>query len=114
MKDLCRESYGIIGLSLASLLSVGSGEEWWQCVDPPGGENLAQNKTATLVPMNQNLTPGQNGMVLTNIFLILEFNFAMECQSGWSFVSGGAKLTGRASNYFGGKTTGVITFTVIS
>ena len=92
--------------------SLGGGEKWWKCIDPPGGENLAQNKTATLGPMTQNLSPDQDGMVLTSIFLISELNFTMYCQSGWNFVSGGAKLTGRASNYFGGVTTEVIKFIV--
>lgn len=91
---------------------LGGGELWWQCVTPPGGENLAQNKTATLGPLTQNLSPDGNGMVLTSIFLIQEMSFAMECQPGWNFASGGGKLTGRSSNYFGGITTEVISFSV--
>lgn len=92
--------------------SLGGGEMWWQCIDPPGGENLAQNKTATLGPMTQNLAPDPDGMVLTSIFLIFELNFTMDCPASWSFASGGARLTGRASNYFGGVTTEVIKFGV--
>lgn len=92
--------------------SLGDGEMSWQCIDPPGGENLAQTKTATLAQMTQNLAPDPNGMVLTSIFLIFELDFTMECQAGWSFASGGANLTGRASNYFGGVTTEVIKFVV--
>lgn len=92
--------------------TLGGGELWWQCADPPGGENLAQNKTATLGPSTQNLSPDSEGNVLTSIFLIQELSLTMECQPGWSYVSGGGKLTGRASNYFGGVTTEVITFVV--
>jgi hypothetical protein len=92
--------------------SLGSGEMSWTCKDPPGGENLAQNKNATLGPMTQNLSPDADGNVLTSIFLIQELDFTMECQSGWSFTSGTAKLTGQASNYFGGSTTETITFKV--
>jgi hypothetical protein len=92
--------------------NLGSGEMGWQCTDPPGGENVAQNKTATLGPMTQNLAPDANGMVLTGIFLIYELNFAMDCPAGWKFVSGGAQLTGRATNYFGGVTTEVIKFII--
>ncbi|HEX2190533.1 MAG TPA: hypothetical protein VHG51_16615 [Longimicrobiaceae bacterium] len=87
---------------------LGSGELWWQCKS----SNLAQNKTATLAPATQNLSPSSDGTVLTSIFLIQELSFAMECQPGWSFASGGGKLTGRASNYYGGVTTEVITFAV--
>lgn len=92
--------------------TLGSGEMSWQCLDPPGGENLAQNKNATFGPMTQNLAPDSNGYVLTSIFLIQELSFAMDCQPGWSFAFGSAKLTGRASNYFGGTTTEVIQFNV--
>jgi hypothetical protein len=92
--------------------SLGDGEMWWQCIDPPGGENLAQNKTATLGPMTQNLAPDPDGKVLTSIFLIFEMDFTMDCQVTWSFASGGAKLTGRASNYFGGAKTEVIKFII--
>lgn len=92
--------------------SLGSGEMVWTCKAPPGGENIAQSKNATLAPMTQNLSPDAEGNVLTSIFLIYELNFTMECQAGWSFTSGTAKLTGRASNYFGGTTTGTITFHV--
>lgn len=92
--------------------SLGGGEKWWQCIDPPGGESLAQNKTETLGPMTQDLSPDQDGMVVTSVFLISELNFTMDCKSGWSFSSGSAKLTGQASNYFGGVTTEVINFTV--
>jgi hypothetical protein len=92
--------------------SLGSGEMAWMCVDPPGGENLAQSKTATLGPMTQNLSPDSNGYVLTNIFLVMNVDLTLTCQPEWIFVSGTAKLTGRASNYFGGTTTEVITFNV--
>ena len=92
--------------------SLGSGEMTWTCKDPPGGENLAQNKNATLGPQVQNLSPDASGNVLTSIFLIQELDFTMECQSGWSFSSGSARLTGQAGNYFGGTTTETITFNV--
>lgn len=92
--------------------TAGSGELSWQCKDPPGGENLAQNKTATLGPLTQNLAPDTNGQVLTSIFLIQELDFALPCPPSWSLVAGSAKLTGRASNYFGGTTTAVLTFQV--
>ena len=92
--------------------SLGSGEMSWTCKAPPGGENIAQNKTATLGPMTQNLSPDADGNVLTSIFLIQELDFTMECQSGWSFTSGTAKLTGQASNYLGGTTTETITFKI--
>jgi len=84
----------------------------WQCKSPPGGENLGQNKDALLGPMSQDLAPDADGNVLTSIFLTYELNFTMECQAGWSFVGGSAKLTGQAGNYFGGVTTEVITFKV--
>jgi hypothetical protein len=80
----------------------------WQCTNGA----LGQNKNATLGPMTQNLGPDPDGKVLTSIFLIYDMNFAMDCQPGWSFASGSAKLTGRASNYFGGNTTETITFFV--
>lgn len=92
---------------------LGSGELSWQCHSPPGGDPLAQNKTATLASSTQNLSPDSDGMVLTSIFLLQDLSFAMECQSGWSFVSGNGQLTGRASNYFGGVTTSVIKFVII-
>jgi hypothetical protein len=92
--------------------SLGSGEMSWTCKAPPGGENIAQNKNATLGPMTQNLSPDADGNVLTSIFLIQELDFTMECQPGWSLISGSAKLTGQSSNYFGGTTTETITFKV--
>ena len=92
--------------------TLGSGEMSWTCKGPPGGENVAQNKTADLGPMTQNLAPDADGNVLTSIFLITELDFTMECQAGWSFVSGTAKLTGQASNYFNGMTTETITFKI--
>lgn len=92
--------------------TVGSGEMAWTCKDPPGGENLAEHKTAPLAPMTQNLSPDADGNVLTSIFLIYELDLKMTCQANWSFTSGTAKLTGKASNYFGGTTTATITFNV--
>ena len=92
--------------------SLGSGEMSWTCKGPPGGENVAQNKNATLGPMTQNLAPDADGNVLTSIFLITELDFTMECQAGWSFSGGTAKLTGQASNYFGGTTTETLTFKI--
>ena len=92
--------------------TLGSGEIVWSCLDPPGPPNLEQNKNATLGPLTQNLSPDANGYVPTSIFLIQELNFSLNCQAGWSFGSGTAKLTGRASNYFGGVTTETITFTI--
>jgi hypothetical protein len=92
--------------------SLGSGELAWTCKAPPGGENVAQNKTATLGPMSQSLAPDADGNVLTSIFLIQELDFTMVCQAGWGFTSGSAKLTGQASNYFGGTTTETLTFKV--
>ena len=91
---------------------LGSGEISWTCKAPPGGENIAQTKTADLGPQTQNLSPDANGNVLTSIFLIQDLDFTMECQSGWIFTSGKAMLTGRASNYFAGTTTETLTFTV--
>jgi hypothetical protein len=92
--------------------SVGSGELSWQCLDPPGGENVAANKNAVLGPQSENLSPDSNGMVLSSVFLLYELDLAMECQSGWSFKSGTAHLTGRATNYFGGVTTEELKFNV--
>ena len=92
--------------------TLGSGEMSWTCKGPPGGENVAQNKNATLGPLTQNLAPDANGNVLTSIFLMQDLDFTMECQANWSFTSGGAKLTGQASNYFAGTTTETITFKV--
>ena len=92
--------------------SAGSGELVWTCKAPPGGENIAQNKNATLGPMTQNLAPDSSGNVLTSIFLLYDVDLKMECQSGWSFTSGSGTLTGQASNYFGGKTTATISFNV--
>src|ERR1044071_1474657 len=85
--------------------SLGSGELAWTCKAPPGPENVAQNKTATLGPMTQDLSVDANGNVLTSIFLLQDVDFTMECQSGWSFTSGSGKLTGQASNFFNGTTT---------
>jgi len=92
--------------------TIGSGEMAWTCKAPPGGENVAQSKTATLTGMTQNLAPDSNGEVLTSIFLIFELDFSMGCQSGWNFSAGHAQLTGRASNYFGGTTTEVLKFNI--
>jgi len=92
--------------------SAGSGELVWTCKAPPGGENIAQNKNATLGPMTQNLAPDSSGNVLTSIFLLYDVDFKMECQSGWSFTSGSGTLTGQASNYFSGTTTATISFNV--
>ena len=92
--------------------NLGSGEIVWSCKAPPGGENAAQTKSATLGPMTQNLSPDADGNVLTSIFLIQELDFTFQCQSGWTFTSGTAKLTGQASNYLGGTTTETITFKI--
>jgi hypothetical protein len=92
--------------------TLGSGELVWTCKAPPGGENVAQNKNATLGPMTQNLAPDSSGNVLTSIFLMYDVDFTMECQAGWNFTSGSGKLTGQASNYFGGTTTATISFNV--
>ncbi|HEV8589980.1 MAG TPA: hypothetical protein VGQ72_13985 [Pyrinomonadaceae bacterium] len=92
--------------------TLGAGEISWTCKAPPGGENIAQTKTADLGPQTQNLSPDASGNVLTSIFLIQDLDFAMDCQSGWVFTSGKATLTGRAGNYFGGTTTEALTFTV--
>jgi hypothetical protein len=92
--------------------SLGSGEISWTCKAPPGGENIAQTKTADLGPQTQNLSPDASGNVLPSIFLIEDLDFKMDCQSGWIFTSGKAVLTGRASNYFGGTTTETLTFIV--
>src|SRR5437879_2938903 len=78
--------------------ALGGGEIAWQCTSPPGGEKLGQNNTADLGPMSQNLALDANGNVLTSIFLIYELDFTLDCQAGWNFVSGSAKLTGQASN----------------
>ena len=92
--------------------SLGSGEMSWTCKAPSGGENVAQNKTATLGPLTQDLSPDADGNVLTSIFLIQELDFTLECQAGWIFTSGSVKLTGQASNYFAGTTTETLTFKV--
>lgn len=92
--------------------TVGSGELSWTCKAPPGPENVAQNKNATLAPMTQDLSPDASGNVLTSIFLLYDVDFTMACQSGWTFTSGSGKLTGRASNYFNGSTMSTITFNV--
>ena len=92
--------------------SLGSGELSWTCKAPPGGENVAQNKNATLGPLVQDLSVDANGNVLTSIFLLQDVDFTMECQSGWSFTSGSGKLTGQASNFFNGTTTATISFNV--
>jgi hypothetical protein len=92
--------------------SIGSGEMAWTCKGPPGGENVAQSKTATLGPMTQDLAPDSNNMVLTSIFLIFELDFSMDCQTNWSFSGGSAHLTGQASNYYGGVTTENLKFNV--
>jgi|RhiMetdeSRZDD1v2_1073273.scaffolds.fasta_scaffold227505_2 hypothetical protein len=91
---------------------LGSGEISWTCKGPAGGENVAQVKTADLGAQTQNLSPDASGNVLTSIFLIQELDFALDCQSGWSFTSGKATLTGRATNYFAGTTTETLTFNV--
>ncbi|HEU4833869.1 MAG TPA: hypothetical protein VFS90_05620 [Pyrinomonadaceae bacterium] len=92
--------------------TLGSGELSWTCKAPPGGENIAQNKTATLGPLVQDLSVDANGNVLTSIFLLQDVDFTMECQSGWSFTNGAGKLTGQASNFFNGTTTATISFSV--
>ena len=92
--------------------SLGSGEMKWTCKAPPGGENLGQAHTADLAPMTRTVSPDANGNVLTSIFLLYDLDFKMECQSGWSFTSGSATLTGQASNYFGGVTTETLTFQI--
>jgi hypothetical protein len=92
--------------------TVGSGELVGTCKAPPGGENVAANRNATLAPMTQDLAPDANGNVLTSIFLLYDVDFKMDCPQGWSFTSGSGKLTGQASNYFSGTTTATISFTV--
>lgn len=88
--------------------TLGGGEMTWQCTSG----DLGQQKNATFGPLTQTLAPDSNGMVLTSIFLIFELDLAMACQSGWSFSSGQARLTGQANNYFGGVTTEVLRFNV--
>jgi hypothetical protein len=90
--------------------SLGSGEMSWQCIDPPGGESLAQNKTATLAPETLTFAPNRDGKVPTKVFIVYDLDFQMACPSNWSFASGSAKLTGRSANYSGVSTTEVITF----
>ena len=92
--------------------TVGSGEINWVCNDPPGGESLQQAKDALLGPMTQDLTPDANGYVLTSVFLIHDLDFSLSCQPGWTFGGGTATLTGRATNYYSGVKTEVITFTI--
>ena len=92
--------------------TTGSGEINWLCNDPPGGEPLQQAKSALLGPMTQNLTADASGNVLTSIFLMHDLDFTLFCPSGWTFAGGSATLTGRASNYYSGVTTEVITFSV--
>ena len=91
---------------------LGSGEVSWTCKAPPGGENVAQTKTADLGALTQNLSPDASGNVLTSIFLSQDLDFTMDCQTGWIFTSGKAVLTGRATNYFAGTTTETLTFNV--
>jgi hypothetical protein len=92
--------------------TLGSGELSWTCKAPPGGENVAQNKNATLGPLERSVGPDANGEVLTSIFLIQDLDLTMECQKDWIFVSGTAKLTGQGTNYFAGTTAGTLTFNV--
>lgn len=68
--------------------------------------------TATLAPMNQDLSPNGSGNVLTSTLLIFELDLTLPCQAGSSFTGGNARLTGRATNYFGGTTTEVLKFVV--
>jgi hypothetical protein len=92
--------------------AAGGGEVSWTCADLPGPPNLQQDKNLLLGPQTQNLAPDANGYVLTSIFLIQELDFSLSCQQAWIFASGTAKLTGRATNYFGGATTETIIFSI--
>lgn len=54
--------------------------------------------------MIQNLSPDQDGMVLTTIFLILDTTFPMPCPNGYAFDTERsiAVMKAQACNYFGG------------
>ena len=92
--------------------SLGSGELAWGCKDPPGGESLGNLQTATLGPMTQNFSPDSDGYVLTRRIPHLRAGLYPSMSKNWTFNSGTAKLTGSASNYFGGIATEKISFIV--
>lgn len=57
----------------------------------------------------QELNPGPDGQVLTQIFLLRNVGFAdWTCQSGYTYQSGQLRLRGRGENYFNGLAGGTL------
>ena len=90
---------------------VGSGEVEWFCDDPAGG-GFGDRKHSMLSPQTLTLTPAADGKVLSSAFVTYELDLTLACNPGWTFTSGRAFLTGRATNYHGGTTTEVLTFRI--
>lgn len=89
-------------------ISLG-GSASWTCVS--GG--VGQNKIADFATQTQTLNPDSAGNVLTQIFLLQNADFTFGCGSGFTFAGGSEQLLGRGRNYFGGETTGTLTFQVV-
>jgi hypothetical protein len=87
---------------------------FWQCITPPGGEQVAQNHQALLGPGEaKTLAPDANGYVLTESALILpDLDFALACQDTWIFNGGTIAFTGEVANYFNGNKNGSLKFDI--
>jgi hypothetical protein len=88
--------------------AIGSGEARWQCVSG----DIGQSKSATLASQAQPFTPSADDTVPTGSLLVWDVNLAMPCGDSYTFAGGSYTLTGRASNWGGGSTTGTLTFRV--
>lgn len=85
------------------------GSASWTC----SSGAVAQNKIADFVTAKQTLNPDSAGNVLTQIFLLQDADLTFACSGGFSFTGGSEQLLGTGENYFGGKTNGTLTFTVV-
>ena len=84
------------------------GSASWTCLSG----SVGQNTIADFITQKQTLNPDSMGNVLTQIFLLQDANLDFQCQAGFTFKSGNEQLLGTGENYFGGKTSGTLTFQV--
>jgi hypothetical protein len=84
------------------------GAATWTCLSG----DVGQNANADFATAKQPLNPDSMGNVLTQIFLLQDANLDFHCNGGFTFQGGNEQLIGTGENYFGGKTTGTLTFNV--
>jgi hypothetical protein len=77
------------------------------------GGGIGQNTDFHQVTDQQLLAPNAANEVLTQIFLLRNVGFTgLNCQNGLTFSGGNLQLYGMGENYFSGKATGTLTFSI--